>query len=901
MALYKGIELDDALRGVIRHMSGAEEYRETLQGLQGVWDNLTLLGQLSGTGTDMSATRQAFHRLTAGLLNNLGNECLKKTVQEMKSKAQVAVDIMIRNLFERTADIGFLATDDDIREYAAKAPEYLKKLKQSFGSEKGQRQEELDALSARLHERFREYQRKYSVYNNIILLDCEGNVLIQLDPDNPVTASSDPLIQESLKTGREYVETFRHSDLAPDEAASLIYSFRVTSPRDGAALGVLCLCFRFADETAGIFANLGGNRDWSVIALLDGEGRVIASSDAWHIPVGAAMERVLDADYRVVRFAGREYLAATRPTQGYQGYTGLGWHGHVMLPLEHAFDGAGGDLLKLADAGVLAEVMSNPSLFSEELRNIPLQAERIQRELNRSVWNGSVRQSGGRKALNPAFSKILLWEISNTGLKTKDVFERSIGNLHQTVVSAILSDSRFLASLAIDIMDRNLYERANDCRWWALRSNFRELLGKAEWSEAELRAAQSVLAHINSLYTVYDNLVLFDRHGRVLAVSNPESQDRCGQLLGDEWVRNVLSLKNSQSYAVSAFAPSAMYGGHHTYIYGAAIFDAGDNGKVVGGIGIVFDAAPQFEAMLKDALPRNEKGEAVSGSFGVFADRERGVIAATRPDIRPGAKLELDEKFFAAPNGGGTSGIVEYGGHYYAVGSRLSSGYREYKGAQDNYRNDVAALVFVPLCPADAGFAKARDTARPRMQLQAGRPAESGDTVEIATFYIGENWFGLYSQSVIEAIDLSGLTRVPGAASYLVGYILYENMPTPVVDLRRLLPKTAETEKPANQQIVLVRINDNNQFGILADSLGEIPEVMGHRVETLSSMFSGEGVIADSLVKPDPSQPAGELLLILNPEKICQRIAFLKGQEAQTAPPGLPAKANVTEIRSNNL
>ncbi len=900
MALYKGIELDDALRGVIRHMSGAEEYRETLQGLQGVWDNLTLLGQLSGTGTDMSATRQAFHRLTAGLLNNLGNECLKKTVQEMKSKAQVAVDIMIRNLFERTADIGFLATDDDIREYAEKAPEYRKKLKQSFGSEKSQHQEEFDTLNARLHERFREYVRKYSVYDNIILLDCEGKVLIQLDEDNPVTASDDTLIWESLKTGHAYLETFRHSDLEPGKAASLIYSFRVTAG-DGSALGVLCLCFRFADETAGIFANLRGPGDWSVITLLDEAGRVIASSDEWHIPVGATMERVLDTDCRVVRFAGREYLAATRPTQGYQGYSGLGWFGHVMLPLEHAFDGGATDLLKLASAEVLADVMSNPALFTEDLRNIPLQAERIQRELNRSVWNGNVRQSGGKKALNPAFSKILLWEISNTGLKTKDVFERSIGNLHQTVVSSILQDSRFLASLAIDIMDRNLYERANDCRWWALRSHFRQLLGQGELSAEDLRATQSVLAHINGLYTVYDNLVLFDRQGRILAVSNPDCQEMRGQTLNDEWVRAVLGLKNSQSYAVSAFAPASLYRNRHTYIYGAAIFDARETGKVAGGIGIVFDAAPQFEAMLKDALPRNEKGEAVSGSFGVFADRERGVIAATRPDIRPGAKLELDEKFFAAPNGGGTSGIVEYGGHYYAVGSRLSSGYREYKGAQDNYRNDVAALVFVPLCPADAGFAKARDTARPRMQLQAGRPAESGDTVEIATFYIGENWFGLYSQSVIEAIDLSGLTRVPGAASYLVGYILYENMPTPVVDLRRLLPKTAETEKPANQQIVLVRINDNNQFGILADSLGEIPEVMGHRVETLSSMFSGEGVIADSLVKPDPSQPAGELLLILNPEKICQRIAFLKGQEAQTAPPGLPAKANVTEIRSNNL
>ena len=33
----------------------------------------------------------------------------------MKFKASVAIDVLIRNLFERTADIGFLATDNDIR------------------------------------------------------------------------------------------------------------------------------------------------------------------------------------------------------------------------------------------------------------------------------------------------------------------------------------------------------------------------------------------------------------------------------------------------------------------------------------------------------------------------------------------------------------------------------------------------------------------------------------------------------------------------------------------------------------------------------------------------------------------------------------------------------------------
>lgn len=66
MRVYKDVELDDRLLKVIRHMIRVEEYRETLQGLQGVWDNLSLLGQLSGTGTGMNETRQAFNRLTAG-------------------------------------------------------------------------------------------------------------------------------------------------------------------------------------------------------------------------------------------------------------------------------------------------------------------------------------------------------------------------------------------------------------------------------------------------------------------------------------------------------------------------------------------------------------------------------------------------------------------------------------------------------------------------------------------------------------------------------------------------------------------------------------------------------------------------------------------------------------------
>lgn len=114
---FKGVDLDRDLERVIPHVAAAEEYGGALQHLQSVWDNLTLLGELSGNHTDMSGTRVAFRELAETLLNQLGREALKKSLQDLSAKAQVAINILARNLFERTADIGFLSCDDEIRAF----------------------------------------------------------------------------------------------------------------------------------------------------------------------------------------------------------------------------------------------------------------------------------------------------------------------------------------------------------------------------------------------------------------------------------------------------------------------------------------------------------------------------------------------------------------------------------------------------------------------------------------------------------------------------------------------------------------------------------------------------------------------------------------------------------------
>jgi hypothetical protein len=71
MSNDKSVDLEQGLAKMIRHMQSVEECRAELKNLQNIWDNLTLLGQLSGTGIDMNDTRQSFQKLTGSLLQEL--------------------------------------------------------------------------------------------------------------------------------------------------------------------------------------------------------------------------------------------------------------------------------------------------------------------------------------------------------------------------------------------------------------------------------------------------------------------------------------------------------------------------------------------------------------------------------------------------------------------------------------------------------------------------------------------------------------------------------------------------------------------------------------------------------------------------------------------------------------
>lgn len=837
---------------LINYMPNVQNFEKNMNTLSGKWDLLTLLGSMSNIGMDTSETRKAFEDLLDEPLNRLISETFSKSLNELESKAQTAIDILIRNLFERTADIGFLATDDDIRDYLL----FLNTTDMSASDE--MREIKIQKKEA-LTQRFREYVLKYSVYENIILLDTKGKVLVQLDPSNPITYSKDPLLQESLRTYQGYVETYRATDLTHHEP-SLIYSYRVCNPENEEPLGVLCLIFRFENELQSIFRKLTRENPYIALELLNPDGEVIASSSVHHVPVGSYLQPRNNENQQTY-YAGFEYLYKAVKTSGYQGYNGSGWVSHAMVPLHLSFRSASQSSFSTNE---LFETVANAkAYYPGELQNILDKAKKIQNELDITVWNGNVQIANAVGHENP-FTKALLSEISKTGEETKRVFDDTVAGLNRTKVIQYLEDLKFQSSLAIDIMDRNLYERANDCRWWALTTTFREYLSRSEIGEKERSKMNAILEYINGLYTVYSTMFIYDSEGTILAISNPDEHALIGKKIGFDWAVETLKLTTTQEYVVSSFEPSPYYANRSTYIYNACIRNTKEEN--VGGIGIVFDSESQFEAMLHDILPKDENHEVPNGIFALFIDRNGTVISSTTPAISVGEVMNLPESILNLSSGQSDAQILPHNNHYYAIGATCSHGYREYKQS-DGYRNDVIAILYRPIGEIQA----CTDETTTQRVYTYPKANGSEETSEISTFFVGGSLFAVESKNVVCSLAHQELTFILHASEYNLGVISYEKRMISVISLAKLLGIDKKYDKEKDTIILVKAVIDRQvvYLGLAVDAIYSSPEIPLRSISQYSNVLKNENSLTKAVIIPDnPEDFANEMISILDIPKI---------------------------------
>lgn len=664
----------DDYKTFIHYLPDVKTYISELE-LQDIWwSTVGMVGKINNENIDSQLlesiveTQKEFQNLRDIMINELVSRYINQANSEIMLKAQTTIDILIRNLFERTADVGFLATDDDLVEFMAN-------------------KENDEEQSNFIFQRIQEYVAKYSVYDDILLVEPSGNVKAKLDQSNSVQHSTDPLIREALITDKDYIEVFRHSDLFPNKTKSLIYAkkmVRQTQPGQYENVGVLCLSFNFDQEMEGIFATLNKGSD-SNLMLLNDTGEVIASSNQKQFPLTKQL-KTPDNTTQTGQSGNSMFFSAK--TMGYQDFYGLPWYGHIDIERDVAFK-------KNRNQRVLnIEIPKDSPLYLKDLEQINL---RVSTMLLTVILNGKIMSlKRDVKSFLPILDRF--HEIS---IEIQSIFARFIQHIHQVLLDTIQSKVAFSAALAVEVMDRNLYERANDCRWWALNSQFRQILTDHNTTDVlnpkQTQTLTEILTYINNLYTVYTNLIIYDQDGTILAVSNPEEAGLINTVIPRKAdTSRCLGLNDTQAYVVSDFHLSELYHDEHTYIYHAAIKSWHNDNENVGGIAIVFDSKPEFKAMLKETEPKYSNDAINKTTFSLFIDRNGSIISSTNEDILVGENLALPNEILTAENGENDTIDWVWNSTKYLIGYKVSEGYREYKNG-DGYENDVIALVFTGL------------------------------------------------------------------------------------------------------------------------------------------------------------------------------------------------------------
>jgi purine-binding chemotaxis protein CheW len=121
-----------------------------------------------------------------------------------------------------------------------------------------------------------------------------------------------------------------------------------------------------------------------------------------------------------------------------------------------------------------------------------------------------------------------------------------------------------------------------------------------------------------------------------------------------------------------------------------------------------------------------------------------------------------------------------------------------------------------------------------RKQTQA-----SGEAVQVVSFRLGREEYGVDISQVQEIIRLVDITHVPRAPRFIEGVINLRGQLIPIIDLRTRFDM-ARIEPTKSTRIVVTEIG-SKRIGIVVDSVSEVLNIPVENVEETPEIVAGVG------------------------------------------------------------
>lgn len=165
-----------------------------------------------------------------------------------------------------------------------------------------------------------------------------------------------------------------------------------------------------------------------------------------------------------------------------------------------------------------------------------------------------------------------------------------------------------LALTNVDLIDRNLYERSCDVRWWGTDNSLVDAL-TVRTPEVYNFASKRMGVILDS-YTVYFDLVLCNMEGEVVANGRDIYKSIGDNVSHSKWFRAAMQCQTGEDYGWETVHRSRLVNDELVLIYTTAVRENGDTfGKIIGALGIVFKFEDLAQLIVGNIPLSNEEKE----------------------------------------------------------------------------------------------------------------------------------------------------------------------------------------------------------------------------------------------------------------------------------------------------
>lgn len=621
------------------------------------------------TQTDSAIERMKSETLSG--IEQLASVIEKKSIvingNRLANLALTNIRLVDRNLFERSADIRWWATDNIL----------------------------VSSLTENTEEKYADAEKRltkilnaYPTYYDLILCDTHGNCKATAESKFGLVGrnfANKDWFKNAINTenGSKFgFQSVHHSPKINDDY-TLVFSCKVHEDGNpnNQFIGVLAAIFKwreFSQRIVNETALTEEDRSKTRVLLCDDVGNVLADSKEKILQekinfIGRNDLFKKDKGFLVEKKTDRIQLISHALSPGYEGYQSTKWHSLIIQELGMEFkdvdcsDSDSDDSLDSV-ANLVANLSNETQKATSEINKINDQTQIL--ALNAAIEAARVGDEGRGFGVISGFMGDLSRQTADVTNSMDAKTQEKLHNLNDFLLinSKQIKGNR-LANLSltnIDLVDRSLSERTADVRWWATDQSLVKALTLK--TDESLTFLESRLHTLLQYYTVYEDLIVTDNDGNVIA-SGTDHNFFGTNVSNEQWFQNVKITKNGQKFSFDIITHTDNKQEQTKLVFSCKVHKDGNPAREeIGVLAIVFKWE-QFASILFNETPLSDLEQKSTslyitdngGNFLALSDKNDGKV--TQKDL-----LSLH-------NGTKNFDVVSIGDEKFLSGHAASVGY----------------------------------------------------------------------------------------------------------------------------------------------------------------------------------------------------------------------------------